>query len=281
MRPERTSQSGVSTVATIAAFVGFGLIFLVLIILTISSGGKKDAATNDQKQTSDDSQASTSNEPAYIRVPENSKIYDSKTYGFLFAYPDSFGDLTAKTTNTSGASDFYQAESGLAAQKPVGNGTAFMNGRLGVYVSSKEDFKISVNSQDVQVAPTATGQDVTWKIVSRGNSSQDMTIGSSYTVKSVKSQTGIPVFDFTYRPSGSLALSRWVFAAGDKYVMVTLPSISKPSGDNLTDQDVAAYTIIGNNIAKTVRVPSANTKTDTTSTGTKEDSSSSTTTTNN
>jgi len=258
MRSPKNNQNGISSIAAISAIAALGAVMVVLVIITSNSFGSKAANNNPPATTDDQQQATTSsNEPPYIRIPDNSQIYNNDTYKFLFAYPDSFGDLTAKSSDTSvSGTSFFQAESGLASQKPVGNGTAFMNGRLTAYVYSKDNFKVSVNSQDVQVAPTVTGNDITWKVVSRGSSSQDLAVGSSYSVKSTKSQTSIPVFDFTYKPSGALAIGRWVFAAGNNYVMVSLPSISKPTGENLTDTDIAAYTIIGNNIAKTVRVQS-------------------------
>lgn len=259
-------QRGASTFATIGAFIGLGVVFLGLFFLTTSGNTKAPgASTGDTTGTTTDT-TSTSSEPPYIRLPENSKIYKNTNYKFLFAYPDSFGDLTiqAGSTDSTSIGGLFQAQSALAAQKPIGDGTAFMNGRMAVYVFSKDNFKVVVNSNDVSVAPTTTGSDTTWKVVSRGNTTQDLSIGDAYTVKSVKSQTGIQVFDFTYRPSSGLALGRWVFATGDNFVMVALPSVSRPSGDNLSDGNFAAYDIIGNNIAKTVRVPdSAATSTDT------------------
>jgi|GEM_PF-2085439 len=267
----KLNQSGIGPVVAVAAIAALGTIMIVLVVISTSGSGSKnndDTAPNDSQQQEDQA---ASNEPPYIRIPDNSKIYSNDKYKFSFAYPDSFGELTAKSSASSGTADYFQAESGLASQKPVGNGTASMNGRMGVFVYTKNDFKVVVNSQDVQVAPTVTGNDITWKIVSRGNSSQDLALGSSYSVKTIKSQTGIAVFDFTYKPSGSLAISRWVFAAGDRYIMVSLPSISKPSGDTLGDSDVSAYTIIGNNIAKTVRVTATTPSSDTDSSNSSED----------
>lgn len=247
---QRQHQSGFGTIGIILAFIGLGLVFLVVFFISISGGDKPD--TGQQQNNEEQSQETVSKEAPFIRIPENSKIYNSKDYGFIFAYPDGFGELTEKKT-TSGIN--LQAESALAVQKPVGNGTAFMNGKLSVTIAPKDDFKIAVDSSDTSVGPAKTGNDTTWKIVTLGSGTQSRAIGDSYTVSPVKSQTGIAVFDFTYKPAGSLALGRWVFAAGDYYVMIALPTVSKPSGESLTESDVAAYVIIGNNIAKTVRVP--------------------------
>lgn len=246
MRSRLYRQGGFSTIAAIAAIVGLGVAFLTVFLLATSDNSKNPPT---EQNNTEQEEESSSNEPPYIRIPENSKIYQNTTYGFSFAYPDSFGELT-----TSG-DDSFRAESALATQKPIGNGTAFMTGALSVLIYKKADFKVTVSSDDVSVAPTQTGNDITWKVVSRGNSNQDITVGKAYNVKSIKSQTGIPVFDFTYRPSSNFALGRWVFASGDYYVMVSLPSVSKPSGENLAESDISAYTIVGNNIAKTVRVP--------------------------
>jgi hypothetical protein len=266
MRSNSYRQRGASPFVAIMAFVVLGVVFLGLFFLSTSGGKKADNTTASDTATTD---TTTSNEPAYIRIPENSKIYNNETYKFLFAYPDSFGELSTTDTNSNTTNGvLFQTQSALAAQKPIGDGTAFMNGRLAVYVYTKQDFKMVVNANDVSVAPTTTGNDTTWKVVSRGSSSQDVSIGDSYAIKTIKSQTGITVFDFTYRPSTTLALGRWVFAAGDNYVMVTLPAVSKPSGDALTDSNASAYDIIGSNIAKTVRVPATKASTDSTSSST-------------
>jgi hypothetical protein len=262
MQSSSYRQGGFSTVAAVVAIIILGIAFFTVFLLA-TSGGTKDSPSN-QDNSQQPEEESSGNEPPYIRIPESSKVFQNDTYGFSFAYPDSFGEL--KVNNTASQGDGFRADSALATQKPVGSGTAFMTGSLSVLVNKKADFKVTVNSDDVSVAPTKTGNDITWKIVSRGNSNQDISVGKAYDVKSVKSQTGIPVFDFTYRPAGSLALGRWVFASGDNYIMIAMPSVSKPSGENLTESDVSAYTIIGNNIAKTVRVPDANADVDNSST---------------
>lgn len=253
MQSSSYRQGGFSTIAAIAAIIGVGIAFFTVFLLATGGGSNN---SGDQQNNNQQEEESASNEPPYIRIPENSKVFNSDIHGFSFAYPDSFGELAANdAASTQG--DTFRADSALATQKPVGNGTAFMTGRLSVMVFKKSDFKVTVTSDDVSVAPTQTGDDITWKIVSRGSSNQDISVGKAYAVKSIESQTGITVFDFTYRPAGNLALGRWVFASGDNFVMIAMPSVSKPSGENLTESDVSAYTIIGNNIAKTVRVPDA------------------------
>lgn len=251
-------QGGLSTFVTIAAFVGLGLVFFTIFLLS-TSGGQNGA--NNQANNQDQGEETDSNEPPFIRIPENSKVFQNDTFGFTFAYPDSFGELTILNNGSSSSSEAYRAESGLAAQKPVGNGTAVMNGRLGVYVYSKENFKVVINNNDVTVGPTKTGNDTTWKIVSRGSSSQDISIGDAYNIKSIKSQTGVTVFDFAYSPASNFKLGRWVFEADDKFVMITLPSVTKLDGSTLSEDDQAAYTTISANLAKTVRAKTLNTDT--------------------
>lgn len=254
MRSNSHRQSGYSTFTAVAAFVGLGIVFFAIFMFSLSGGNKGANSGDQQSGTEQEQPTSTSNEPPYIRIPENSKIYLNETYGFSFAYPDSFGELTSKSESSGSAGESYRAESALAAQKPVGNGATIMNGRLGVHVYSKESFKIVVNNNDVSVGPTKTGNDTTWKIVSRGSSGQDISIGDAYAAKSVKSQTGVTVFDFAYSPASNFRLGRWVFEAGDKYVMITMPSVSKLDASNLDQSDLEPYITIGTNIAKTVRV---------------------------
>jgi len=255
-------QRGASTIVLVAALIGLGIVMLILLLLTTSNSGKKPGTDDTNKTANSDGTTTVSNESPYIRLPENSKIYKNSRYNFSFAYPDGFGELIAQENVSTGGSEggLFRAQSALAAQKPVGDGTAFMNGRLATYVYAKEDFKIVVNSSDVSVAPTVTGDDITWKVVSVGNTTQGTSVGDSYTIKSVKSQTGVKVFDFTYRPGGGLALGRWIFAAGDNYVMISMPAVSRPSGENLSDNNFTAYDIIGSNIAKTIRVLQADTE---------------------
>jgi hypothetical protein len=247
-------QAGLSTIATIAAFVGLGLVFFTLVLLTSSSNNPVDQQPSSQNPTTEES---TDDEPPYIRIPENSRIYQNETFAFSFAYPDSFGELVTINNGAAATSEAFRAESGLAAQKPVGNGTAIMNGRISVYVYNKDNFKLVVNNNDVSVGPVKTGNDTTWKIVSRGSSSQDISIGDAYSVKSVKSQTGVTVFDFAYTPGSNLTLGRWVFESDDRYVMVAMPAVSKIDGSNLESTDIEAYKTIGNNLAKTVRAKAA------------------------
>ena len=171
----------------------------------------------------------------------------------MFAYPDSFGKLTA---NTVGNIDtmIFKAESALADNKPVGGRGTVINGKFGVYIYKRSEFKIVARRPDVAVAPTKTGNDTTWKIVSRGSTVQDISVGDAYQVKSVRSQTGITVFDFSLN-DGTSILGRWVFESGDNYILIAMPSVNKLDGTALSNADSAAYNVIGNNIARTVRLP--------------------------
>jgi hypothetical protein len=257
MRTATNRQHGISTFATIGAFVGLGVVFLTIFL--ISLGGSKTTDKSSTKQTSVTNQTAstpTSSEPPFIRIPENSKIYANTQYKFMFAYPDSFGELSPSNNTPTDATSktSFQAESLLASQKPIGNGTAQLNGKLGVFVYGKEDFKIVILNNDVTVAPVKTGNDTTWKVVSRGSTTQDIAIGDAVTVKTIKSQTGVVVYDFIYKPSSSIVLARWVFETGDNYVVVVLPLASKPDNSTLSAADTSAYSIIGSNIARTVRV---------------------------
>jgi hypothetical protein len=249
----RPNQSGLGTFAMIGALVGLGVVFLTVFFIANSSPKVTTKSSTATQTTPSATDTTAPKEPPFIRIPENSKVYSNSSYKFMFSYPDSFGDLT--DSSAVSGTVLFRAESALAAQKPVGNGKAVMNGKFGAYLYKKSDFKIVIQLPDVSVAPTKTGNDTTWKIVSRGTTGQDISIGDSYPVKTVKSQTGIPVFDFGLKNSNTL-LGRWVFEAGDNYILIAMPTVSKTDNSPLTDADLAAYNVIGSNIASTVRLPS-------------------------
>jgi hypothetical protein len=253
-------QAGLGTVGVIFAFIGLGVVFLIIFFLSNSgrpTNQNNNGQQNQQAQASQDTATSTS-EPLFIRIPENSRIYKNTTYNLMFAYPDSFGELTTTdSATTSIDSVIYRAESAVAVKKPVGIGTAFLSGSLGVYLYKKDSFKITINNSRTFVAPAKTGNDTTWKVVDKGTTSQDISIGDSYQAKTLKSQTGIPVFDFTLKTSSSSVLGRFVFELKDYYALIAMPNVSKTDGTPLTDNDISAYNIIGYNMAKTVRVPPA------------------------
>jgi hypothetical protein len=278
MRPGIQRQTGISTIATIGAFVGIGVVFLIVFFIGMSGGSKNDTTNNKQTTTnqSTGTDTATASGPPFIRIPENSKIYNNAIYKFSFAYPDSFGELLAKSdTVTDGSLKVLgHDESATATKLPIGTTNAVLSGTLGVLVYAKDNFSVTVNN-GVTVAPTQTGNDVTWKIISRGTSTQDIALGQPVTIKTVKSQTGVTVFDFTSRPNAAIVQARWVFVSGDTYAMITLPLLNKPEQAAISDADMAAYNVVGKNIAKTVRAAAQNTTKTNPTTGTSTDSSAS------
>lgn len=259
-RKPASSEAGLSTFATIGAFVGLGVVFLTIFMVSLSGSGPKPTDTTAGTGQTDQSQSDTSTsgtaqtaakEPPFIRLPENSTTYANTAYNFRFGYPDSFGKLQEFSTPSSIV--IFRAESAMAAQKPIGSGKAVLNGKFGAYVYKKSDFKIVIQLPDTAVTPAKTGNDTTWKVVDKGTAG-NLSVGDAYPVKSTKSQTGIPVFDFGLKNGESL-LSRWVFESGDHYILIAMPTITKTDGSALTSNDLAAYNVIGNNLARTVRVP--------------------------
>jgi hypothetical protein len=122
-------------------------------------------------------------------------------------------------------------------------------------VYPKDSFKIIVGDPNILVAPTKTGNDTTWKVVSIDKTDKDVAVGDAYTISTVKSQTGVTVFDFSIT-QGTSRVGRLVFEDGDNYILIAMPAVSNPGDSALTDGDLAAYKIILSNIAKTIRVPS-------------------------
>lgn len=261
-RPQRpqhhNGQSGLGTIGLVGVLVGIGIVFLTVFLF--ANAGTDNKAANQGGQTGDQTNRTEAktNEPPYIRVPDNSLVYKNSTYKFSFAYPNSFSKL-ADTTAPGGSDALkFKSESAIAAQKPVGTTGAVLTGKFGAYVYSKDDFKILVGDPEIFVAPTKTGNSITWKVVSTGATTQNIKVGDAFPVKTIKSQTGVPVFNFTLSKSTS-SFGRYVFEAGDYYVIVSLPLASKPNNGPLSDGDLAAYNIIGTNLATTVRVQATST----------------------
>lgn len=257
MASSHQKQDGFSTIAAVGALIGLGVVFLT-IFLFANSGNSNNRIQSNKNPTEQDSGEQTASEPPFIRLPENSKIYRSQQYKFSFAYPDSFGELKDVQIGSSTNTIVDSAESASAVGKPIGGASAaVLNGKMGVYVYDKDNFKVVVQRPDISVAPTTTGSSTTWKVVSGGTANnKSYSVGQAYDIPVVKSQTGVTVFDFTLRDAGNV-LGRWVFASGDYYVLVALPTVSKVSGTALEARDIASYTIIGTNIAKTTRVQAA------------------------
>jgi hypothetical protein len=286
VRNRSRHQAGLGTFALVGILTGLGIVFLVIFFAANSDTSNKPSTTNQTANNNGDTTATpTVKEPPYIRIPENSLIYKSTDYKFSFAYPASFQKLTENADATAGdVGSIFRAEAIRADKKPVGNNQATMSGTFGAYVYRKDDFKILVTEPDVYVSATKTGNDTTWKVISRGNTNQDISIGSAYQVKTIRSQTGVPVFNFTLN-KGKSVYGRYVFEAGDYYVLIALPEVSLPSNTPPSERDIAAYSIIGNNLSSTVRTQAVSSNTNTSggnsSTGATDQSSGTTGTTSN
>ena len=254
-RPTGSDQRGIGTIGMVGILIGLGAVFLMIFLFT--SGGTGPSTTNKQpsstEQPADSTLQAVNKEPPFIRIPDNSLIYKNSTYKFSFAYPSSFEKLTEKpSTNASATGSVFQVNSAEAVSKPVGTTGAVLSGTFGAYIYKKQDFKILVGNPEVFVSAAKTGDDTTWKVVSRGNTNQDISIGDSFPVKTIRSQTGIPVFDFTLKVDNK-QIGRYVFELDNHYVLIALPTVSLPSGQPLSNADIAAYTVIGSNLASTTR----------------------------
>jgi len=246
-----TRQAGLSTIAAVAALSAIMVLFLIIFLIA-NTGKKPSDNTNNNDQQNNSDQTAVTNEPPYIRIPENSFLYTNSTYGFSFAYPNSFETLI----ENPGSNDkmALRAESALADQKPIGNAGAVLNGHLGAYVYKKDSFQLTIGDPNVFIGASKTGNDTTWKIVSSDSTDSNLAVGKPYTsFKTIKSQTGISVFSFPLN-NGKNLLGRIVFEAGDYYILIALPYVSRPNEATITSSDISTYNTIVENIAKTARV---------------------------
>ena len=257
-RPRNSDQRGMGTIAMVVILVFLAVVGLGLFLLSISSNSNKQGQTGDDTNKTDTTdQDAASTEPPFIRIPENSLIYKNSTYGFSFAYPSSFEKLSDISASTEPGGYIAAASSAPAIGKPIGTTGAVLTGMLGVYVFNKDDFKMLIGNPEIFVGPAKTGDDTTWKIVSLGKTTQDIKVGDAFPVKTITSQSGVKVFNFTSQNVGVLLYGRYVFESGDNYVMVTLPALNLPDGRAATNADFTAYNIVGANIASTVRAKMA------------------------
>jgi hypothetical protein len=266
-------QAGLSTIKSVAILSGIMVLFLIIFLL--SSSGNKDKNNNNTDDQTNNSQSG--NKESYIRVPANSLVYANDTYGFSFAYPDDFQQLTESTSSIN--LSLMSAQSRFADKKPIGNTGTVMNGQLGAYVYDKSSFKVAAANPNVVVSPIEKDGKTTWTITTSGSTDPKLFPGQLYSPQTTTSQSGVIVYLFPYYAKSDYATNSYqghlVFALDNNYVLVSMPFLSKLDDTVLAKQDIAAYNVVLNNIAKTVRTFAGTSSSSDSSTTSDSDSSSS------
>jgi hypothetical protein len=250
-------QRGIGTFKAVAAIAGIGITLVLLFVFlgsptptpnksagTTGQDGQDGTGTNPTTPTSP-----PGSQPTAIRIPENYSVMAVKEYKLSFAYPTQWAG--AITFNAPSDIPELKATPTFFNQYALGN--SFLNGQLTVYIAKQDAFKIYVHSDDgAYVAPVKLGDSYGWKVVQSGMADPTLKVGDSYDIKSAKYQSGIPVYNFATSVKNTVQ-SRWIFQSGDYFIAVSLPLLSRPDGSAPSTADIAQYTIIANNIAKTLR----------------------------
>lgn len=246
------NQRGTSTVKVVIAFIALGTVFLIVFLLSLSSTGPGSQQPSNAQQEATNTKKT--NQPEVIRIPEGYKVYTSDTYKFSFAFPATFGDLTTDSTVVSkDPKPRLQLKTNAVSKLPLAGSDALLNGSLAVHVYPRSSFKLTLTKNDVVVAPTTTGNDITWKVVNVGTATDGTEVGQSRQVPNSKSDAGVTVFDLALRNSSN-SLGRLVFASGDSFVLIALPAVSKPNAADMTGSDSSAYNSMLSSISKTIRL---------------------------
>lgn len=242
-------QDGISTIKAVAAIAGIGLTLLFVFIF-IGGAGSPKVTNNNAPNTDGQSAAAPASQPNFIRIPENYSVYTNKDYKFSFAYPTPW----ANSISVKGLKDanFVPISTKFAFFTNYALGSSVLNGQLLVNIDNKDAFKILTHPGGAVVAPVKLGDGYGWKVVQAGTADSTLKVGDSYNVKSAKYQSGVTIYNLAVNGSNSVQ-SRWVLQSGDNFVGISLPILSHVDGSAPSTADIALYTAISNNVAKTAR----------------------------
>ncbi len=243
-------QDGIGRFKSIAAIAGIGVALILLFIFASSPSPKtsSDTKTQDANAAAQQTPSVTSTQPQVIRIPDNYSTYVNKTYKFSFAYPTPW----VGSVNIEDAFNPLPASDGASFFNRYVFGNSVLDGSLTAQVDDKDAFKLNTVPNGATVAPVKLGDSYGWKVVQASSGSPNLKVGDSYNVKSSKYQSNVTVYNFTYSDSNTYQ-TRWVFQSGDNFVGVYLPILNHPDGSAVSSADLALYTVISNNIAKTIR----------------------------
>lgn len=246
----RRDQRGIGSLATIGAFVGIGIVFLIIFMIANSGGTKintnKDGANKTNSTATSNSPSPPNGQPAVIRIPDNFSIFSNTDYGISFAYPTPWGKLTG----TGGGSAAYTVTSTVFSNYAIGN--SVLNGQMTAVVYNKDKFQIITKVGGALLTAVKLGDTYGWKVVQTGANEPTLNVGDSVDIKSSKNQSGTTIFDFSINDKNQIQ-GRWVFEAKNRFVIVALPPLTRLDGSAPSGSDLVIYTAVGNNMARTMR----------------------------
>lgn len=250
------SQAGIGSFKAVAAIAGIGLTFLFLFVFVGGAGNPKTDSNSTQATpptsptTPPATTSAASSQPAVIRIPDGYSVYTNKDYKFSFGYPTPWEGAILLNIE-GGASTQTSLKTTFFNNYAFGT-TSVLNGQMIAYVAKQDAFKSEVTTDGAIIAPVKLGEGFGWKVVQAGPNNPNLNVGDSYNIKATKYQTGIPIYNFTSTGSNSVQ-SRWVFQSGENFVSIALPILTGVNGAKPSTADIALYTIISNNVAKTAR----------------------------
>lgn len=253
-------QRGMGQLKTIGILVGLGVFMLIVLFIGSapppSTGQEQPAPATDQPagtgeqaqegQTDDKSKV----KEAFIRIPDGYRPFTSKQYNFAVSYPSDWGSLQ---TLQNVSNSILRAETKLLAV-PVG-AQAQAIGNFSITVYPADSFVIAIRPGNPIVKPEEKDGKTVWRVESAALTDDKYRVGNTYPLTSTTVASGLTMYDFTWFQVDGNRQSRWAFKAGDTFIVMSMPPLSRMDESRPTDTDVQFYKALANGIMHTVNLP--------------------------
>lgn len=267
-----SSQLGASKFKTMLILFGIGFtLIVVLVIATAPPSSKTSSETDSNSAKTADKKPSSSPENKLkdlVKIPDGFRYFSNTQYKFSVAYPDAWGDLLTRplagsTTLRASTAD-VDLPVGLSAEG------AKLSGPFSISIYPAKEFRFTALPTSPSVALTKKDNKPVWTVVSASAEDGQYQIGSVYPAVRIANPNALALYDFTWSPEGNRQ-SRWVFEAGDTFIIMTLPSlvgskVSPVAGAGAgtvtaatqsapAETDIAVYRALTASITNTVALP--------------------------
>lgn len=237
---------------------GFGAaeaMVIIFIVAVLAGLGwfvwSKQKDKNNSSKNTDSSESATGSgkkdKKSANSLPDGYVRYTDSKYDFSFAYPETWGKLSA----TGDA-----AQEGLdVITPPIDNlpvEDAQIQGRFGYAVGIKRGFKVAVEKYGPIVEYGVVDKLPVWRVVEQAEGS-GYAVDDVYPAKSTTNTNGITVYEFHWTDEGATH-ARWVVELDNRFVTITLPAIMRPDMAQVSQSELSAYYEIANNIRNSFKL---------------------------
>jgi hypothetical protein len=157
--------------------------------------------------------------PSQLVLQKDYKVYASTTYGFSYAYPNSWGDLSPSANQTTG---WFVATTADLGKLPFGQ--SVLSGTNSFSVHSVDGYTIVANKYGATVKPVNVNGAYSWVVTDVNPADTTDKPGDTYKVTSFINTNGATLYDFTWEDEGGTH-GRWVFVAKGNIVTLELADI--------------------------------------------------------